>query len=181
MDGLILWLIGFLVIGISIYGHWLKQRGQPTDQQEGSPPNPPNGSTSLVQSDPDYSRSGWRWYQRLALFVVGAGLGGFVFCFILTGYLSPPKRPVLPDAPLGYTYFFKIKSDGVYGTYFEYLAMTYGPLTTWGVTLVSGIFGASLKINRNSRAYPLQILAGAVISMALYYVIWRVCLYAARS
>ncbi len=181
MDGLALWLIGFLFIGISIYAHWFKRRGELTDQQGGSLPNPPNGSTSLVQPDPGYLRSSWRWYQRLALLVIGAGLGGFAFCFILTGYLSPPKRPVLPDAALGYTYFFKIKSHGVYGTYFEYLAMTYGPLTTWGVTLVGGIFSASLKINRSSRAYPLQIFAGAVISMALYYVIWRMCLYVARS
>ncbi len=69
---------------------------------------------------------GWPWRLR--------------FCFILTGYLSPHNARSFLTPHSATAYFFKIKSHGVYGTYFEYLAMTYGPLTTWGVTLVGGIF-----------------------------------------
>jgi hypothetical protein len=175
MDELVPWLlIGLLVVGVIIYGNWLKQRANPQISSQD------HCSVRLAdQSDQDHLSLSWRWYQRFALFVVGAGLGGFAFCFILSGYLSPPRRPVLPDAPLGYTYFFEIKSHGVYGTYFEYLAMTYGTLTTWGIALVGCAIIAILKVNPTSRAYLLQIFAGAAISMALYYAVWRACI--ARS
>ena len=179
MDGLVPWLVSLLVVGVIIYGNWFKQRGQPTGQQPGSPLSPLSVSQSLVEFLILILCLSCR--ERCALFVVGAGLGGFAFCFILTGHLFPPKRPVLPDAALGYTYFFKIKSHGVYGTHFEYLAMTYGPLATWLIGLIGCVFTASLEGNSKSRAYPLHIFVGAAVSMALYYAMWRACIYTARS
>jgi hypothetical protein len=68
---------------------------------------PPGGSVSLSQLDT--TRQGWTWDEQLVLVVVGAGMSGFVFCGILHGYLSSPKRPVFPEPALGYTHLFEVK------------------------------------------------------------------------
>jgi hypothetical protein len=134
-------------------------------------PISPNQSASLMQPDSATGRVSWRWHERLVLFCVGLGIGGFLFCAILSWYLFP-RRPVLPEPALGYTHFFEIKHHGHYGTHFEYLAVTYGALVTWGFAALSGMFIYVLGINNKSRTYRRQILAAAVISMPIYVAIW---------
>jgi hypothetical protein len=135
------------------------------------PPHPDSGTT----------RPSWSWDERLILFVAGASIGAFFFAGILGTYLSPPKRPILPDPVLGYTHFFKAKYGDVYGTFFEYLAVTYAP---WIMVGVGAIGSAFFLIKRKSRAYPRyprEIFVAAAISIALYYAIWRVSIYVASS
>jgi hypothetical protein len=94
-------------------------------------------------------------------------------------YMDTSPRPVFPEPALGYTHFFKAKHGDVYGTFFEYLAVTYGVWIMWGVGFVSSAFIAILKIHQKSRTYPRQISAAAAISMALYYAIWQASIYVA--
>ena len=150
-------------------------------EQHGLTLAPPGGSVSLTQPDSGTARPSWTWYERLALFGMGVSFGGFVFSGIMHGNLSSPNRPVFPDPALGYTHLFNAKYGNVYGTYFEYLVVTYGVWATWGLGAVSGLFGYSLDIQHKSRTYPRQILAAAAISMVLYYAIWRVFFSGVRS
>jgi hypothetical protein len=119
------------------------------------------------------------WRERMVLFVVGACVSGFIFCGILHSYLSPPERPVFPEPALGYTHFFMAKHGNVYGTFFEFLAVTFGPWVMWGVGAISSIF--ILEIKQKSRTYGWQIFAAAAISIVLYYAIWRVSIHVAQS
>jgi len=134
----------------------------------------PDESARLNQSDLEAATSSWTWYERLILFGAGAGVSGFIFSGILQTYLSPPNRPVFSDEALGYTHRLEAKYGSVYGTYFEYLTVTYGVWAMWGLAAVSGLFGYVMGIRHKSRTYPRQIFAAAAISMALYYAIWRV-------
>lgn len=104
-----------------------------------------------------------------------------MFCGTLGTFISPPKRPVVPEPALGFTYFLKAKYGNVYGTFFEYLAVTYGVWIMWGVGAATSPFIFFLKIKQKSRTYPRQIAAAAVISGALCYAIWQVSVYVARS
>jgi hypothetical protein len=151
-------------------------------KQHGLELTPPVGSASLTQSGSGTTRLSWHRRELLLLFVAGAGFGGFIFCGILHTLLSPPERPVFPEPALGYTHLFKAKYGSVYGTYFEYLAVIYGLWMMWIVGVVSTVLFR--KIEPKSRAYPRypwQGFAAMAISMALYYAIWRVCIYASRS
>jgi hypothetical protein len=133
-----------------------------------------------MQPDSETTRPSWSWDEWLLLFAIGAGFGGFFFSGILQTHLSPPNRPALPEPLLGYTYLFKTKYGNVYGTLFEYLVVTYGVWTMWGIGVLGGLF---LKIRHAGTVprYPWQIFAAAAISMALYYAIWQVSIYIARS
>ena len=115
------------------------------------------------------------------LFGAGAGISGFIFSGILQQYLSPPQRPAFPEAALGYTHLLEAKYGSVYGTYFEYLTVTYGVWSMWGLCAVSGLSGYMLGIRHKSRTYPLQICAAAAISMVLYSAIWCLFFSGARS
>jgi hypothetical protein len=84
----------------------------------------------LGDNNPGGRESGSSSLERLALFCTGVGFGGCVLCFMLGFYLFP-RRPPLPEPALGYTYLFKINSHTVYGTWFEYFAMTYGFFIAW--------------------------------------------------
>jgi hypothetical protein len=152
------------------------------DMSEKTPPDQYSEASPLAtQPVSGTTRPSWTWRERLVLFVVGAGISGFIFAGILHAYLSPPKRPVSPEPALGYTYFFKAKYGYVYGTFFEYLAVTYGVWMSWIAVAVSGVFISILEIKQKSRTYPRQIFAAAAISIALYYGIWRACIYFAPS
>jgi hypothetical protein len=142
---------------------------------------PPGGCASLKQRDSGTARPNWTWYERLALFGMGVGISGLIFGGVLHGNLSFPNRPVSPEPELGYTYLFTAKYGNVYGTYFEYLVVTYAVWVMWAVGAVSGLFGYILKIQQKSRSYPLQICASAAVSMVIYYVAWRLCMFCARS
>jgi hypothetical protein len=117
----------------------------------------------------------WRWYERLVLYCVGIGMGGFLFCFILAGELTPSSRPTFPRPELGYTYLLKVKHSGVnvYVTFFEYLASTYGFWATLGFAIFSGIWGYPLGLSEKSRNYPGQILVACAASLAFIYLIWH--------
>ena len=80
------------------------------------------------------------WYERLLLFVAGAGAVGFLFGGILHTALSPAKRPVFPEPALGFTHLFNAKYGSVYGTLFEYLTVTHGIWLMWIVGVVSILF-----------------------------------------
>jgi hypothetical protein len=148
-------------------------------EQQGLALAPPVGSVSLTQPGSGTMRLGRRRCELLLLFVAGAGFGGFIFGGILHTLLSPPERPVFPEPALGYTHLFKAKYGSVYGTYFEYLAVTYGFWMMWIVGVVTSLF---LKIKLKARiSLRWQVYAAIAISIALYYAIWRVCTYASRS
>jgi hypothetical protein len=120
----------------------------------------------------------------VVLFAVGACVGGFLFSGILHSYLSSPNRPLFPEPALGYTYLFKARHGYVYGTLLEYLAVTYGVWVMWGLGALGGLyyFGVKKRLKWSFYArYPWQTLAGTAISMALYYAIWRLSIYVARS
>jgi hypothetical protein len=142
---------------------------------------PPDGSVSLTLLDSSTARPSWSRRERLALFGMGVGFGGFVFGGILYVNLSSPNRPVLPETALGFTHLFRAKYGNVYGTYFEYLAVTYGIWAMWGFGAVSALFGYILDIQHKSRTYPRQICAAAAISMALCYAIWRMSICVGQS
>jgi hypothetical protein len=142
---------------------------------------PSGGPTILTQADSRVIRPSLTWYEWLVSFAAIAGISGFIFCGILHGVLSPPNRPLSPDPSLGYTYPFSPKHGYVYGTYFEYLAVTYGVFGMWAFGAVCGLIGFKLGIQNKSRTFRWQGLVEFAISLALYYAIWRACIYAARS
>jgi hypothetical protein len=141
----------------------------------------------LTQPDSETTRPTFSWDEQLVLFAVGICMGGFLFSGLLHTYLSAPNRPLIPEPTLGYVYLFKARHGYVYGTFFEYLAVTYGVWVMWGTGALGGLFYFNLKnMNRPGwwRAYPRhpwQIIAATAISMPLYYAIWRVSIYVARS
>jgi hypothetical protein len=176
MDSMILSITGFVfVFGAVAYFQWFFDRNRSTDQQPALAA--PNDSIGLARANSDSGglRPGLRWYERLFAIVLGACIGGFLFVVLLSNYLSPPRRPVVPEVALGCTHFFTAKFGTVYGTYFEYLAITYGVWVTWGGGALIGACVAMLKIriNEQARAYPLFLGAGAAASMVLCYAIWR--------
>jgi hypothetical protein len=173
MNGQIFWLVFLIGCGaaVCVMGRLLRLRS--TDR-----------SASLTQPDSGTARFSWSWDERLALIVVGACMGGFFFCGMLHTNLSPPNRPILPEPALGYTHLLTARHGTVYGTLFEYLAVTYGVWITWALGALIGLIFFNLKNKDKSRTYPRlpwQILAAAAISMSLYYAIWQLSLYVARS
>ncbi len=169
MNGQILWLTFLVLCGVvvCVIGFLVRV-----------PITPPEGSADLTPEP----RINWSWNEKLILFVAGACMGGFIFCGILSTNLSPPNRPVVPEPALGYTHFFKAKHGQVYGTLFEYLAVSYGVFAMWGIGALIGLIFFSLN-GRNLPGYrrnPWPFLAGLAISMPLYYVIWQLANYVAR-
>ena len=148
-------------------------------EQQGLQLTPPGGSASLAQPASATTRPSWRGCESLLLFAAGASLGGGFFCVGLLSNLSPSNRPVFPEPALGFTHLFRTKHGDVYGTLFEYLAVTFGAPTMWIAGLLISVFlGIGLKA-RIARRW--QVFAAAAISMALCYAIWRLSIYAARS
>jgi hypothetical protein len=86
----------------------------------------PGQPVSLTENASATPRVRWNWHERLAALVIGACMGGFIFCGILHTNLSPPARPLHPEPALGYTYLLATKHGVAYGTLFEHLAVTYG-------------------------------------------------------
>jgi hypothetical protein len=151
-------------------------------KQQGVVLTPPIRSESLTQTDSATTRLSWN--EQLVLFIAGAGISGFLFCGILSTDLSPPKRPIFPEPALGYTHFLMAKHGNVYGTFFEYLAVTYGIGMMWGVAALSGLIFWSLQDSAKSPTYPRypwQVFAAAAVSMALYFAIWQLSIYVVRS
>jgi hypothetical protein len=141
----------------------------------------PGGSVRLTLSE---TRFHWSRDELLVLCVMGVCISGFFFCGILHTELSPPNRPILPEPALGYTHLLTARHGTVYGTLFEYLAVTYGVWIMWALGALIGLIFFNLKNKDTSRTYPRlpwQILAAAAISMPLYYAIWQLSLYVARS
>jgi hypothetical protein len=128
----------------------------------------PNSETSLS------------WDEQLVLFAAGICGGGFIFCGGLHSWLSPPYRPALPEPALGFTYLFKSKYGNVYGTFLEYWAVTYGVWAMWGIGFL-GLVYFVLKDRWPPPGPRWQVLAGIVTSMPLYYAIWRISIFVARS
>jgi hypothetical protein len=138
--------------------------------------------SSLAQRDSS-SQPTSSFYGRLLAFVGGTCLRGLIFVANLDTYLSPDRRPLTPNVALGYTHLFKAKYGHVFGTYFEYLAITYGIWVTWGGFVLAGLIAVKLKVNREGkRPYqPLLVFAGSAVSVVFCYKIWQACLHIARS
>ena len=119
----------------------------------------------------------WRWYERLVLFCIGIGMGGFFFCFVLAAELTPSSRPAYPQPELGFTHLVKVKHsrDTVYVTYFEYLASTYGFFATWGFAVISVLCGYPLGISDKSHSSSgmIQIACACAASLTLIYLAWH--------
>lgn len=130
--------------------------------------------TTLVE--PHLSR-----YRRLLTFALGACFSAFWFAGSLHSYLSPPKRPIDPEASLGFIHYLNAKHGSVYGTYFEYLTVSYGIWLMGGGILLVGLVAIRLKINLyDGPAYPLLVFLGAATSMVFCFSLWQICLYSAR-
>ena len=119
----------------------------------------------------------WRWYERLVLFCMGIGMGGFLFCAVLAGELTPSSRPAFPQPELGFTHLVKVahSRDTVYVTYFEYLASTYGHWATLGFAVISGLCGCLLGISDKSLSFSghMQMGCASAASMILIYLAWH--------
>jgi hypothetical protein len=135
------------------------------------------GADEVGPSGDGATRSGWKsswtWVVLLVSLIIGAGAAGFFFSGILYTDLSAPARPAIPQPALGFTHLFAAKHGDVYGTYFEYLVVTYGIWASCGVGLVGGLFGIALNLESRSRTYGRTILLGAAISLALYFAVWQ--------
>ena len=177
MDSMIISIMAFvLAFGLIAYFQRLFRRSRSSDPQlRLALPSSESAGSARANPDSDASRPDVRWYERLFAIVFGACMGGFLFVVLLSNYLSPPRRPVVLEVTLGYTHFFKAKFGSVYGTYFEYLAITYGVWVLWGGGVLIGACVAMLKIkiNENSLTFTLFFLGGAAISLLLCYAIWR--------
>lgn len=164
MDSMIISIMAFvLAFGLIAYFQRLFRRSRSSDLQlRLALPSSESAGSARANPDSDASRPDVRWYERLFAIVFGACMGGFLFVVLLSNYLSPPRRPVVPEVTLGYTHFFKAKFGSVYGTYFEYLAITYGVWVLWGGGVLIGACVAMLKIkiNENSLTFTLFFWAG---------------------
>jgi hypothetical protein len=142
---------------------------------------PPSGSMAVERQGLS-AHTARIWYKRLLALISGVCAAGFCFVVSLSGYLSPGNRPISPEAALGYTHYIRGKYAGVYVTYFEYLAVTYGIWVPWGGLALIGMIVIKLKVDPmdGSQVYPLLSLAGSAISMVLYFILWQACLHAAR-
>jgi len=118
----------------------------------------------------------WHWYERLVLFCIGIGLGGWLFCFVLPVALTPSSRPVFTQPELGYTHLIQVghSRDTVYVTYFEYLASTYGVFATLGFAVISGLCGYLLGISAKSRSSSgkIQVNCACAATLILSYLAW---------
>ena len=119
----------------------------------------------------------WRWYERLLLFCVGIGVGGFLFCAVLAGELTSSSRPVFPEPELRFTHLVKVKHsrDTVYVTRFEYLASTYGHWATLGFAVISCLCVCLLGIAEQSLSYSghIQMACASAASMMVIYLAWH--------
>jgi hypothetical protein len=180
--GLIVWLTaGVFMCGAVAYLTWFFPGNRATDLRLWTAVIPPRNSTASAGPGSTRLTPALRWRKRLLAFVAGACAAAFIFAGSLYSYLSPPVRPVVPVIALGYTHFFKAKHGGVYGTYFEQLAVTFGIWVAWGGLLLTGLVAKNLKVNpdEGSPAYPLLFFVGSATSMVLYYALWHVPLYLA--
>src|SRR5581483_7611675 len=121
-------LLSVLLCGGIIYANWV--RSQNSEGQEQS------------------TGASLQWHERALPIAAGAGMGGFGFCLTLGTYLSPARRPLVPDVARGFTHFFEGKYGGVYGTYFEHLAVTLGPWICWGLVVLGVSLIAALEIKQ---------------------------------
>jgi hypothetical protein len=123
------------------------------------------------------------FYRRILTLALGALFAGLCFVGTLHARLSPPERPIVPEASLGYTYLFNTKHGGVYGTYFEYVTVSYGIWLTGGGIFLAILTAIRLKINLydGSPAFPLLIFVASTTSMVLCFALWQGSLYFARS
>jgi hypothetical protein len=138
--------------------------------------------TALAQSQ-ILMRPAFRFYRRILTLALGALLAGLCFVGTLHARLSPPERPIVPEALLGYTHFFNTKHGGVYGTYFEYVTVSYGIWVAGGGIFLVIFIAIWLKINLydGSPAFPLLIFVASTTSMVLCFALWQGSLYFARS
>lgn len=131
------------------------------------------GQTNEAPESPTGS-DGLNLYERLLLLVVGACLSGFLFGGIVGTDISSPTRVIFTEPTLCRAYLIKAKYRYVYGTYFEYWTVSYWPWGMWFLGAMTTPFITLRKMRQRSRTWPVQIFAGAAISMGLYYAIWWV-------
>jgi hypothetical protein len=183
MLAMIVWLTTSVFLwGAIAYLNWFFYRAGAPNLWRWLEPNSQNARTSLAEPN-STPRPNLSSYRRLLTLLVGACFSCFWFAGTLYSYLSPPERPIAPEASLGYTHFFHTKYGGVYGTYLEYLAINYGIWVIGGSMLLAGLVAMKLKINlyESSPAYPLLMFVASAISMVLCFVLWQGSLYFARS
>lgn len=182
MEDLIVWLtIGVLMCGAIGYLHWFFPKARNAGPWAWLAPYSASIASARRRSIMVDLALGW--CQRLLTFLASACAAGFVFAGSLLGYLSPGRRPAVPDAALGYLYLIKTKSGDVYGVYCEYLAVNYGLWVGWVGFVLAIVLCTRLRANPDEGLiiYPFLFFTGSATSMALYYVIWQVCLHSVQS
>ncbi len=109
---------------------------------------------------------------RLSAIPVGLLVSVMTFTGLLRVYLDPSRRPLSPDAVRGYTSFIHAKHGDVYGTHFEQLTATYGPLLIIMLWLVGLAFEFRF-FYVEGRPRPLHLyFVSAVLSMAAFATLW---------
>jgi hypothetical protein len=181
-------MFGFLIVctlacGLIGYLHWFLEGVRRPKSPQALDQVGNDNSDLVAEVEPACSRPSLDRYKQLLPFIVGTLLAGFFFVLTLSGYLSRENRPTMPEAALGYTYFVKVKFGSVYGTFFEYLAITYGIWLCWAGLLIAGVVGKTLgiTINDGSLAFPLRLFTGAATAMLVYYLLWQISLFPASS
>jgi hypothetical protein len=109
---------------------------------------------------------------RLSAISVGLLVSVMTFTGLLRVYLDPPRRPLSPDAVRGYTSFVHAKHGDVYGTHFEQLTATYGPLLMITLWLIGMAFEFRF-FYVEERPRPLHMyFVSAALSMAALATLW---------
>ena len=122
----------------------------------------------------------WSWSEHLVLWIAGVGAAGFFFCGGLHTNLLRSQPAYRRRTSAGLYALFTTRHGTVDGTPFEYLAVTCGIWAMWGLAALMTLIFFKLKNSDNPR-YPWQVWAATAISMPLYYAVWWMSLYVARS
>lgn len=128
-----------------------------------------NGPAKRGQTAP----SALDWYERLLLLFVGACIGGFFFSGIVSANISSHHGVMRTGPTICHPHLIAAKYGEAYGTYFEYITVAYWPWIMWLLVASCTPFISLLRIKQRSRSYLAQVAIGVVISIAVYFTVWR--------
>jgi hypothetical protein len=110
--------------------------------------------------------------EQLTAIVNGVAASGLFFCGFLYVYLDPRRRSISPDAAQGYTSLIHAKHGDVYGTYFEQLTTTYGPLLMLLILTANIAFSFRYFYIERRPKNVLPGFAAAALTMIAFIALW---------